>query len=464
VIEELEGHIYEKAFDLTKKERLKKPDKRIYEKVITDLGAPIDVILDYLKVLPKRLTRGIKLFFLIQAIIGLISIIFGCDQVFYSFDVYNQGFVDSTYFLGMITAGIVFIFIGIILLGVIYFQLKRAHLIVQYGAFSAVLSLTLSFGTLLIMLDFILWRYTNLNYSMDMYYASLAPLLILIVIVHVVGLQSIERLQRRFALEDIDGIENTIHTRKSKMVMVAIALVTLALISMIFFSMVGYEWVEGEEKQEELLNSEYIGGKYDATLELWYDYHDGSWYERYEIKYTANGEECEGWFDFWHRSAFDWINNNTEENAVILSWWDYGHSIRGYTGREVILDSPSKTLENSIYDPSTVDHWEEDENKVTNVASAFIATNPSETVQIMEQYNATYIFTTARDRVDILYAFFMGTDLDLDEYFDYSDQNYIWNPKPKGKLTTIYKMWSGADIDGLELVYVDIDTKIYKLV
>ena len=344
----MEGHIHEKAIDLAKKKSLKKPNDQIYEQVITDLGLPSDVVMHYLKVLPKRATRGIKLFFLMQIIIGLVSIIFGIDQALYSYDSYIQDFVSFTYFLGMIVAGIMFIFIGIILLFVIYFQIKKIHLIVQYGAFSAVLSLTLGFGTLLIMLDFILWRHTNLNYSLDMFYASLAPIFIVIVIIHVMGLQSIERLQRRFALEEIDSIEYTLRTRKSKTVMVAVTLVTLTLISMIFFSMIGYEWVEIEEKQEQLLNSEYIGGKYDAKLELWYDYLDGSWYERYEIKYTVDGEEYKGWFDYLHRNTLDWIKNNTEDDAVILSWWDYGHSIRGYTGREVVLDSPSKILETHI--------------------------------------------------------------------------------------------------------------------
>lgn len=465
ILEELQSHILEKASDLSKAKGLKRPNKQVYQEVLIALGEPGDVVVNYLKVLPKKHTRGTKLFFTMQLAIGLISIIFGLDQVFYSVDIYTQNYLDDFYFLGMATAGIIFIFIGLILLSIIYFQLTDPKLIIQYGAFASILSLTLAFGTFLIMLDYILWRYTDHEYYMEQFHASIAPVLILLVLAHILGLQHIERLQRRFAIEDISKQEFFTRAKKSKTVMITVALVVIALISMIFFSMVGYDWIvesENDTEEERLFSTEHVGGKYNADLELWYDYHEGRWYDNYKIKYTIAGEDFEGNFDTWHRKSYDWIKNSTEPDSVFLCWWDYGHSIRGYSEREVIIHSPSKGLENTIFDSSTVAYWEVDYEKVKNVARAFITT-PSETVQIMKQYNTTYIFSAARDRGDILYAFFVGAEVDMGEYFETTDENYMWKPTTKGRATTIYRMWSGDDIEGLELVYSDINTRIYEI-
>jgi len=43
------------------------------------------------------------------------------------------------------------------------------------------------------------------------------------------------------------------------------------------------------------------------------------------------------WDDF--REAYYWINQNTEEDAKILSWWDYGYQIAGMANRTTIVDN-----------------------------------------------------------------------------------------------------------------------------
>jgi len=68
-------------------------------------------------------------------------------------------------------------------------------------------------------------------------------------------------------------------------------------------------------------------GKYDAVLKHWAD-------NRTTIEYTDETGEQLG--DFWvdAKNCLEWIKNNTPENSTFLCWWDYGHMIKGYTGRD----------------------------------------------------------------------------------------------------------------------------------
>jgi dolichyl-diphosphooligosaccharide--protein glycosyltransferase len=39
------------------------------------------------------------------------------------------------------------------------------------------------------------------------------------------------------------------------------------------------------------------------------------------------------------REAYYWIRQNTEENAKILSWWDYGYQLAGFSNRTTLVDN-----------------------------------------------------------------------------------------------------------------------------
>ncbi|KAL0250951.1 hypothetical protein GEMRC1_000165 [Eukaryota sp. GEM-RC1] len=39
------------------------------------------------------------------------------------------------------------------------------------------------------------------------------------------------------------------------------------------------------------------------------------------------------------REAYAWLNNNTPEDARIMSWWDYGYQISGMANRTVLVDN-----------------------------------------------------------------------------------------------------------------------------
>lgn len=39
------------------------------------------------------------------------------------------------------------------------------------------------------------------------------------------------------------------------------------------------------------------------------------------------------------RDAYYWLRKNTDQDAKILSWWDYGYQLSGFTNRTVIVDN-----------------------------------------------------------------------------------------------------------------------------
>lgn len=47
------------------------------------------------------------------------------------------------------------------------------------------------------------------------------------------------------------------------------------------------------------------------------------------------------------REAYYWIRQNTKEDAVIMSWWDYGYQIAGFADRATLVDN--NTWNNSAF-------------------------------------------------------------------------------------------------------------------
>lgn len=39
------------------------------------------------------------------------------------------------------------------------------------------------------------------------------------------------------------------------------------------------------------------------------------------------------------REAYYWLNQNTDESSVVMSWWDYGYQIAGFSGRSTLVDN-----------------------------------------------------------------------------------------------------------------------------
>lgn len=52
------------------------------------------------------------------------------------------------------------------------------------------------------------------------------------------------------------------------------------------------------------------------------------------------------------REAYYWLRQNTKEDAVVMSWWDYGYQIAGMADRPTLVDN--NTWNNSWWNPQVV--------------------------------------------------------------------------------------------------------------
>jgi dolichyl-diphosphooligosaccharide--protein glycosyltransferase len=48
-----------------------------------------------------------------------------------------------------------------------------------------------------------------------------------------------------------------------------------------------------------------------------------------------------------YREAYYWLRQNTKEDAVVMSWWDYGYQIAGMADRTTLVDN--NTWNNSAF-------------------------------------------------------------------------------------------------------------------
>lgn len=114
------------------------------------------------------------------------------------------------------------------------------------------------------------------------------------------------------------------------------------------------------------------------------------------IYYLYKGEKYRGIFYTDLKPALDWIRSETPREAIISSWWDYGHSLRGYSRRGTIAFSPSKKAAETILPPGT-GSWNQglegnfsSEERLRDLAHIFTK-KPDIAVRIMEEYNSSYL-------------------------------------------------------------------------
>jgi uncharacterized membrane protein YidH (DUF202 family) len=468
IVEELEGHINEKAADRAEEKGLKKPDEAIYLSVLEELGPPEEVAIDYLKILPKKPSIILKAFMGVQFALGLIALLIGVDLFYLAGDfIATNGNIDN-YPLVQVIAGLVFVIIGIATMALVYLQYKKPSLIVHYQSGSAMLSLTLAAGILFVMLNYLIWRYLNKDFNYEESTAIAMPVFLALTLAYILGLRSTEEFQRRIALEEIDNKLFEQKRASSRNAMVALAVVSLFLVSAAGAAMFTYNVQTFNETS--LVSTDHVGGKYDASIEHWRTYNTdmGRFIGDDMVVYTVNGTRHEGYLHLEIMGALDYISNSTEPNAVIMCWWDYGHAVRGLTGRDTVIANPSKNMMDTIAKPSSIKEWD-DQTKVEKVGKAFAAENVSTTISMMNETGARYLFTDSRDAQGIAYAFFRAAGQDPDLYLkNVQPSNPYMDPLPaqptaKGRQTTIFKIWQGNDLPGLKLVYSDTYTRIYKI-
>jgi len=240
IIEELDNHIYEKSNDIAGDRNLLEPNNKIFREVISGLGPPNDVVVEYLKVLPKKTSKGLKLFLLLQVVIGIVAVIVSIDQ-FITSDGISQGeFYDGTYLLSMIFVGITLLFLGAITAILVIKQLRKPKNIIHYGVGSVMLSVILAAGLLLVMAKFILWRHMEINSDDELFYAYVTPIFVLLMVGYIWGLRGSEDLKRRFMLEEFDNKKFARKKKKSRNVMAGVVIFQFSngafnFVSILFF-------------------------------------------------------------------------------------------------------------------------------------------------------------------------------------------------------------------------------------
>jgi hypothetical protein len=153
------------------------------------------------------------------------------------------------------------------------------------------------------------------------------------------------------------------------------------------------------------------------------------------------------------RPGMEWLKGNTPADAVIMSWWDYGHAIRAYAEREPVVDAPSReALTTTVSkhlgkDPAEIECDGCISHEVLQeVARLLLTEDDSEATGIMEKYNATYLYIHTEDEDKSVALFIV---LGEDE-------------RPLGS-TILGRALTGEAIEGFELAYEDEVSRIYVL-
>jgi asparagine N-glycosylation enzyme membrane subunit Stt3 len=182
-----------------------------------------------------------------------------------------------------------------------------------------------------------------------------------------------------------------------------------------------------------------------------------------EIQYTdKNGTVHVGDLFKDSKDTFNWIKNNTPEDSVFLCWFDYGHSILGYAERDVVVKNPSQeSLEVMQYLKGAPVEEFESQDKFLDVCKALIATDSTETIQLMQKYNAEYIFVHDNDPQKMVWpATVLG--LDAIEYSICQESDGTMVPSEKLSQTILYQL-SQDGATGFDLVYQGQAAKVYKI-
>jgi len=238
-----------------------------------------------------------------------------------------------------------------------------------------------------------------------------------------------------------------------------LALVAVAAFAATYFRPRQPEEVEGEWVTFPNPYTRMAYGPLNTTVTTWARFRDI--YYTGDITYERNGVKHKGWYNSAFEDAMWFIRGNLPRDAVILSWWDYGHMIVGLTDRDVIVANPSKEMLISVTNVSAATELDPHE-RIVDVAKALTSTDPGVTKSIMKKYGANYVFVASGVFGDeekakwILYA--AGVDLN-------SMSKYWQNGKlvDKGRETVLYRMLNKMDVQGFKLIYSDENSRIYEV-
>jgi hypothetical protein len=211
-------------------------------------------------------------------------------------------------------------------------------------------------------------------------------------------------------------------------------------------SLLLHEYLRPREPEREIEYVEDVGGAYNATITVFKGTFElgGKEYQYGEIRYVRDGKnytECS--YDVQSRDALDWVKENTPENATFLNWWDYGHMIVAVAEREAIVTGPSPETLYVIANPDFEPPEYSDHQAVVDVAEAFATSNETETVKIMEKYDADYAYLSYADEMKCWW-FFNVSGRDPSQYISHRTIEEV-TFTAEGENTMFYKLLFDKD-------------------
>jgi len=299
-------------------------------------------------------------------------------------------------------------------------------------------------------LGYDLWTYPN---NLTVGAITLVPILIFLV-----SLPLFERFRRILEVKEEDPGRILRLRKRSQTLAFSTGVVFLILIGLLSVGLFDHEQAtddRSEYEQQGILDI--LEVRPGIRIEIW---SLSGWENEYRIVYSENGKTVNRTFVPELFGAISWLANNSEPGEKVFSWWDYGFSVEGYTGLESVIDRPARYIEQTIYDPSLIEEWGENETAIRDVSSGLIAVDNNLTLAMMEKYGASYLLTNIRDQHGVLYALVLGAGKDIDDYRDWRDDSLT----ELGQKTVIHRIWKGEDIPGLEVVYSDLEVKVLKRV
>jgi hypothetical protein len=76
--------------------------------------------------------------------------------------------------------------------------------------------------------------------------------------------------------------------------------------------------------------------------------------------------------------ALNWIKDNTDQKSLIVTWWDPGHIITGFTGRAVMADGAHCTPDSCVPYNHNI--------RIQDMGFAFSTNNENDSLQVLEKY------------------------------------------------------------------------------
>ncbi len=215
-----------------------------------------------------------------------------------------------------------------------------------------------------------------------------------------------------------------------------------------------------DEVLKEVTGIEEIGGKYNLTLVDTKVTIDNRSSSMKMIRYVKDGVvvEPDMMLSDNMRPGLDWIRENTQEDVVVFCWWDWGHMIRAYGMRDVVVDGPSREIlvttvskhvgksPDEVEYPDCVSH-----DVIWDVSGALLARDSLKLLEVMNEYGACVFYVNIEDKYKSN-AFYISLGMEPAD----PDSEEFWG-------TVAGRGVRAQEIEGLVLVYSDEVARVYVL-